>query len=39
MTASVNPDDVDINAKGKEKDKALYLKSMDSFIDDLSKKV
>ena len=38
MTASVNPDDVDINAKSKEKDEALYLKSMDSFMDELSKK-
>jgi hypothetical protein len=35
MTASVNPDDVDINAKTKEKDEALYLKSMDSFMDEL----
>ena len=38
MTASINPDDVDINAKTKEKDEALYLKSMDSFMDELSKK-
>ena len=38
MTASTNPDDVDINAKSKEKDEALYLKSMDSFMDELSKK-
>ena len=36
MTASINPDDVDINAKTKEKDEALYLKSMDSFMDELS---
>ena len=38
MTASVNPDDVDISAKSKEKDEALYLKSMDSLMDELSKK-
>jgi hypothetical protein len=38
MTTSVNPDDVDINAKSKEKDEALYLKSMDSLMDELSKK-
>jgi hypothetical protein len=38
MTASVNPDDVDINAKSKEKGKVLYLKSMDSSMDELSKK-
>jgi hypothetical protein len=38
MTASVNPNDVDINAKSEEKDEALYLKSMDSFIDELSKR-
>jgi len=38
MTASVNPDDLDINAKSKDKDEALYLKSMDSLIDELSKK-
>jgi hypothetical protein len=38
MTASINPDDVDINAKSKEKDEALYLKSMDSLMDELSKK-
>jgi hypothetical protein len=38
MTASINPDDVDINAKTKEKDEALYLKSMDSFMDELSRK-
>jgi hypothetical protein len=35
MTASVNPDDVDISAKSKEKDEALYLKSMDSLMDEL----
>ena len=38
MTTSINPDDVDINAKSKEKDEALYLKSMDSLMDELSKK-
>ena len=38
MTASENPDDVDINAKSKEKDEVLYLKSMDSLMDELSKK-
>jgi hypothetical protein len=38
MTASVNPDDVDINAKVKRRGKVLYLKSMDSFMDELSKK-
>jgi hypothetical protein len=38
MIASINPDDVDINAKSKEKDEALYLKSMDSLMDELSKK-
>ena len=38
MTASVNPDDVDISAKSKEKDEALYLNSMDSLMDELSKK-
>ena len=29
MTASINPDDVDINAESKEKDEISYLKSMD----------
>ena len=38
MTASMNPDDVDINAKSKEKDEVSYLKSMDSLMDELSKK-
>ena len=38
MTASVNPDDVNFNAKSEEKDEALYLKSMDSFMDELSRK-
>jgi hypothetical protein len=38
MTASINPDDVDINAKSKEKDEISYLKSMDSLMDELSKK-
>jgi hypothetical protein len=38
MTTSINPDDVDINAKSKEKDEVLYLKSMDSLMDELSKK-
>jgi hypothetical protein len=38
MTASMNPDDVNINDKSKEKDEALYLKSMDSLMDELSKK-
>jgi hypothetical protein len=38
MTASINPDDVDINAKSKEKDEVSYLKSMDSLMDELSKK-
>jgi hypothetical protein len=38
MTESINPDDVEINAKSKEKDEALYLKSMDSLMDELSKK-
>ena len=34
MTASINPD----NAKSKEKDEVSYLKSMDSLMDELSKK-
>jgi hypothetical protein len=38
MTGSANPDDVDINAKSKEKDEVSYLKSMDSLMDELSKK-
>jgi hypothetical protein len=38
MTASINPDDVDINARSKEKDEISYLKSMDSLMDELSKK-
>ena len=38
MTASMNPNNVDINEKSKEKDEALYLKSMDSLMDELSKK-
>jgi hypothetical protein len=38
MTASINPDDVDINVKSKEKDEISYLKSMDSLMDELSKK-
>ena len=39
MTASMNPDDVDINAKSKEKDEVSYLKSMDSLMDELSKSI
>ncbi|HZA08164.1 MAG TPA: hypothetical protein VE619_10705 [Nitrososphaeraceae archaeon] len=39
MTVSVNSDDVDINAQSKnEKEKVLYLKSMDSLMEELSKK-
>ncbi|MFL6338258.1 MAG: hypothetical protein ACJ72U_16340 [Nitrososphaeraceae archaeon] len=38
MTASMNPNNVDINDKSKEKEEALYLKSMDSLMDELSKK-
>jgi hypothetical protein len=38
MTASINPDDVDINTESKEKDEISYLKSMDSLMDELSKK-
>ncbi|MBV9175827.1 MAG: hypothetical protein JO297_02170 [Nitrososphaeraceae archaeon] len=38
MTASINPDDVHINAESNEKDEASYLKSMDSLMDELSKK-
>jgi hypothetical protein len=38
MTASINRDDVDINAKSKEKDEISYLKSMDSLMNELSKK-
>jgi hypothetical protein len=38
MAASINPDDVDVNTKSKEKDEISYLKSMDSLMDELSKK-
>ena len=34
----MNPNNVDINDKSKEKDEALYLKPMDSFMDELSKR-
>jgi hypothetical protein len=34
----MNPNNVDINDKSKEKEEALYLKSMDSLMDELSKK-
>jgi hypothetical protein len=38
MTASINPDDVGVNAKSEEKDEALYLKPMACLMDELSKK-
>ena len=38
MTASINPNDVDINPEGQEKDEISYLKSMDSLMNELSEK-
>ena len=38
MTASINPNDVDINPESQEKDEISYLKSMDSLMNELSEK-